>query len=653
MSEPINERERIEALEAENNQLRKVNEALMNRVEKSTDEAGSAYSLFESNLLLQNKVKEHSDKFVQINRDLQQEIREHKKTEEKLRLYHRIFTASKDSMAIMSPDGSVVEMNPANQYFISQIKKSFWSLKGKVKLEDKRLQEVEKALKIKGQYRGEFKCEFKDGNVAYVDITISPVLNEEKEIQYLVAMGRNITQTIKAQNALATRLRYEKGLAGCSQSLLVTGDLDKDICKALHFLLEAADVGRVYIFENEEVPGKELCCSQKYEVCAPGVSVELDNPILQKIPYTGGIKLWYDALSRNKHYGDLTKNIQRDLAEILEDQNVLSILIIPVWIDGQWYGFIGLDEVKKEREWGDEEIRLLRTASEIIGMYLSRRKAFDNLAEANKNIKEAQIQLIHSEKMASLGMLVAGIAHEINTPLGSINSMHDTLMRATEKLKGVLAIECDENSPYHNQVESIVKIIDDANCIIRDGTERVTTIVRRLRSFARLDQGELDEEADIHEGMEDTLTLIHHEIKHNITIHKKFGTIPKITCRLSQLNQVFVNLLINAKQAIQEKGAITIETKADKDYITIKFTDTGQGISPEKLNHVFDPGFTTKGVGVGTGLGLSICYQIVQEHYGKISVESEVGKGSTFTVVLPTNLPERLAEAGKKGKNPA
>lgn len=653
MSEPINGKERIEALEAENNQLRKVNEALMNRVEKSTDEAGSAYSLFESNLLLQNKVKDHSEKFVQINRDLQKEIREHKKTEEKLRLYNRIFTASKDGIAILSPDGSVVEMNPTHQYFISLVKESFLSVEGEAKLDEARFKEVNKAIKDKGRYRGEFRYEFKDGNEAYVDMTISPILNDEKEIQYLVAMGRNITQTIKAQKELAMRLRYEKGLAGCSQSLLVTGDLDKDIPKALQFLLEAADVGRVYIFENEDVPGKGLCCSQKYEVCAPGVSVELDNPFLQKMPYPGGMKLWYDALSQNRHYGDLTKNFPRDLAEVLEDQGVLSILIIPVWIDGEWYGFIGLDEVKEEREWGDEEIRLLRTASDMIGMYLSRRKAFDNLGEANKNIKKAQIQLIHSEKMASLGMLVAGIAHEINTPIGSISSMHDTLMRATEKLKGVLDVECDKSSPNHNKVESLLQVIDDANSIIQDGTARVTTIVRRLRSFARLDQGELDEEADIHEGMEDTLTLIHHEIKHNITIHRKYGTIPKITCRLSQLNQVFVNLLINAKQAIQEKGTITIETKADKDYITIKFTDTGQGISPEKLNHVFDPGFTTKGVGVGTGLGLSICYQIVQEHFGEIHVESKVGKGSTFTVILPTNLPERLAEAEKKGKKPA
>ena len=379
-------------------------------------------------------------------------------------------------------------------------------------------------------------------------MTFTPVLNDEGDVQYLVSMGRNITQSIHDQRALATRLRYEEGLAGCSRSLLVPVEIQEVIPKALHFLLNAANVGRVYIFENEEVPGEGLCCSQRYEVCAPGVSVELDNPILQKMTYTGGMKSWYDALSQNKHFGDLFCNFPRDLAEIMEDQDILSILVIPVWVDGEWYGFIGFDEVQEEREWGEEEIRLLRTASEMIGGYLSRRKALDNLAEANKNLKETQTQLVHSEKMASLGMLVAGIAHEINTPMGSINSMHDTLMRATNKLKAVIEEVCDEESPQHKKVESIITIIDEANRVILDGTGRVTTIVRRLRSFARLDQAELDEAADIHEGLEDTLTLIHHEIKHNITVHRHYGKVPKIACHMSQLNQVFVDILINAKR---------------------------------------------------------------------------------------------------------
>lgn len=570
------------------------------------------------------------------------DITQRKEAEEKLRLYHRIFTASKDGIAIMTPDGSVVEMNPANQFYMSQLKEGYWTPDGKARLDEGQRREIEKALKDTGQYRGEFRYELKDGKEVYVDMTITPILNDEGEVQYLVGMGRDITQTIHDQRALATRLRYEEGLAGCSQALLVPGDVDEVIPYALHFLLNAADVGRVYIFENEEVPGEGLCCSQRYEVCAPRVSVELDNPILQKIPYTGGMRLWYDALSQNKHFGDFTRNIPRDLAEVMEDQDILSILIIPIWVDSEWYGFIGFDEVREEREWGAEEIRLLRTASEMIGVYLSRRKAFDELAEAHKNLKDTQTQLVHSEKMASLGMLVAGIAHEINTPMGSINSMHDTLIRATDKLKGVLGEACDEESPHHKKVESMIKIIDDANRVIQEGTERVTTIVRRLRSFARLDQAELDEAADIHEGLEDTLTLIHHEIKHNITVHRHYGKIPKIACRMSQLNQVFVNILINAKQAIHGKGEITITTYVRGNDVAIEFKDTGIGIPKENLNRILDPGFTTKGVGVGTGLGLSICYQIVQEHHGEILVESEVGKGSTFTVVIPTDLKKRL-----------
>ena len=571
------------------------------------------------------------------------DITKRKEAEEKLRMYHRIFMASKDSIAIMALDGTVVEMNPAVELYMSQINENYLLPEKKTEIYEKRCELIQKAMKDPaGQYREEFRYELKDGGEVFVDVTFTPILNDEGEVQYLVSMGRNITQSIHDQRALATRLRYEEGLAGCSQALLEPGDMAEVVPRALHFLLNAASVGRVYIFENEEVPGEGLCSSQRYEVCAPGVSVELDNPILQKVPYAGGVKLWYDALSQNKHFGDLARNLPPDLAEVMEDQKILSILVLPIWVDGEWWGFVGFDEVQKEREWGDAEIRLLRTAAEIIGGYLSRHKALDELAETNRHLKETQTQLVHSEKMASLGMLVAGIAHEINTPIGSINSMHDTLMRATNKLKAVLDEACEEGSPQHQRVESIIKIIDDANRVIQDGTERVTTIVRRLRSFARLDQAELDEAADIHEGLEDTLTLIHHEIKHNITVHRHYGELPRIACHMSQLNQVFVNILINAKQAIHGKGEITITTYEKGGYANVEFKDTGVGIPPEKLNRIFDPGYTTKGVGVGTGLGLSICYQIMQDHQGEIRVESEVGKGSTFTVVIPTDLKERL-----------
>jgi signal transduction histidine kinase len=194
--------------------------------------------------------------------------------------------------------------------------------------------------------------------------------------------------------------------------------------------------------------------------------------------------------------------------------------------------------------------------------------------ERTKEVKEKQTQLIQSSKMAALGSLVAGVAHEINTPVGAINSMHNTLMRAVEKVRQDIEDCLKETHQEHQKIRSSLVVIDDANKVIQAGTERVIDIVKRLRSFARLDEAEL-KDADINEGIEDTLTIIHHQIKHEITVVKNYGDIPKIACFPGRLNQVFLNLLINAKQAIEGKGTITISTysRNNKVYVEIKDTD--------------------------------------------------------------------------------
>ncbi len=261
--------------------------------------------------------------------------------------------------------------------------------------------------------------------------------------------------------------------------------------------------------------------------------------------------------------------------------------------------------------------------------------------ERTREVKEKQAQLIQSSKMAALGSLVAGVAHEINTPVGAINSMHNTLMRAVEKVRQDIEDCLKETHQEHKKIRSSLVLIDEANKVIQAGTERVIDIVKRLRSFARLDEAEL-KDADINEGIEDTLTIIHHQIKHEITVVKNYGDIPKISCFPGRLNQVFLNLIINARQAIEGKGTITISTYSRNNKVYVEIKDTGKGISREHLAKIFDPGFTTKGVGVGTGLGLSICYQIIEDHKGEILVESELGKGTTFTVILPTDLEKRL-----------
>jgi PAS domain S-box-containing protein len=267
------------------------------------------------------------------------------------------------------------------------------------------------------------------------------------------------------------------------------------------------------------------------------------------------------------------------------------------------------------------------------------KRALNDLADANRELRQAQSQLVQSEKMASLGGLVAGIAHEINTPVGAMTSMHDTLVRAVAKLKEHLI--SNETVEQDDKLKSLFKIIDDANQVIRSGSSRVGEIVRRLRSFARLDEAEL-KKVDVHEGLEDTLLLVHHEIKHNIELVRDYGTVPPISVYPSRLNQVFLNLLNNARQAIRGKGTITLKTRVEDKMVSIAIQDDGIGIPSENLSRIFDPGFTTKGVGVGTGLGLSICYQIIQDHRGRIDVESEPGRGTTFTIRIPMNLDEIL-----------
>jgi PAS domain S-box-containing protein len=303
----------------------------------------------------------------------------------------------------------------------------------------------------------------------------------------------------------------------------------------------------------------------------------------------------------------------------------------PIWVDLSIFPI--LDQ-------HDKPYRYIAMGRDITAMKM----ALADLAFANQELRDTQSQLVQSEKMASLGSLVAGIAHEINTPVGAIKSMHDTLIRAVDKLKRRLEERFPDELEEDRQIRTAFDIIGDANEVIESGASRVTEIVRRLRSFARLDEAEL-KKIDIHEGLEDTLTLVHHEIKHHIKINRNYGELPPLSVYPGRLNQVFLNILNNARQAIEGKGEITIKTWEKYRKAHISISDTGAGISRDNLKNVFDPGFTTKGVGVGTGLGLSICYQIIQEHRGEIKVESEEGKGTTFTIVLPMNLDALLGES--------
>jgi len=299
-------------------------------------------------------------------------------------------------------------------------------------------------------------------------------------------------------------------------------------------------------------------------------------------------------------------------------------------------------EQEREKREGEIARQVLEAENRLQTIELEeaqkRQQILDDLAQSNRDLHQTQVQLVQAEKMASLGSLVAGIAHEINTPVGAINSMHDTLVRAVAKLEIELDKKLPQEHPGRQVIKASFQVIGEANRVIAMGTERVRNIVRSLRNFARLDEADW-KKVDLHEGIESTLALVQHDLKNRIELVKEYGVIPLVECFPGRLNQVFLNLLVNAAQAIDGKGKITIGTWQVDDRVYVKFQDSGKGISPENVSRIFESGFTTKKVGMGTGLGLSICSQIVKAHQGEILVESKVGQGTTFTVMLPIVQP--------------
>ena len=251
------------------------------------------------------------------------------------------------------------------------------------------------------------------------------------------------------------------------------------------------------------------------------------------------------------------------------------------------------------------------------------------------SLQDAQQQLVMKEKMASLGNLVAGVAHEINNPIGAMHSAATTSSTCIDRLTETLETSSDLNEATKSQgFGKVLQVLRSNTDVALMASERIGSIVQSLKNFARLDEAEF-QNADLHEGLESTLTLLDHMMKNRIEIVREYGELPEILCYPSQINQVFMNVLSNASQAIEGRGTITINTSRDADNAYVKISDSGLGISAEDIPQIFDPGFTTKGVGVGTGLGLSISYNILEKHGGTARVNSVVGKGTDFTIALP------------------
>ena len=279
----------------------------------------------------------------------------------------------------------------------------------------------------------------------------------------------------------------------------------------------------------------------------------------------------------------------------------------------------------------------------------------ERLAQLIRELEAAQAQLMQSERMASIGQLAAGVAHEINNPVGFVYSNLGTLKTYVNNLLQVLTAYEQVTPQLPESARQVVArqcqdadlayLREDVGSLLAEsleGLQRVTRIVQDLKSFSHPKESE-SQLADLEQGLESTLRVVWNELKYKTQVVREYAGLPKVVCRPFQLNQVFMNLLVNASQAIETQGTVWVRTGYDDQWLWVEVQDTGKGIPPEHLTQIFDPFFTTKPVGKGTGLGLSLAYGIVQKHGGRIDVSSVVGQGSTFRVWIPRHPPTDMA----------
>jgi signal transduction histidine kinase len=317
-------------------------------------------------------------------------------------------------------------------------------------------------------------------------------------------------------------------------------------------------------------------------------------------------------------------------------------LLVPILYGVDLLGVIAVGRKLSGDRLVADDRTLLRTLANTSSIAIENAKAFDEIAKLNETLearveerteelRDTQAQLVQSEKMKSLGQLVAGVAHELNNPIGFVHANLQLLDEYIVKL-----VEAQNSGGDTDRTRgAITKLLVRS----REGTERVKKIVQNLRMFTRMDQAEL-QDADLHEELDRTLNLMEPRFKNTIVVERDFGDLPRVRCYAGQLNQVFLNLLMNACDAVDGGGTIRVRTRPTGDGVRLEFHDDGPGIPEDVQRRIFDPFFTTKPVGVGTGLGLSLSHGIIERHGGRISVHSTPGRGTSFVIELPLVAPE-------------
>ncbi|MCA1990750.1 MAG: PAS domain S-box protein [Coleofasciculus sp. S288] len=507
-----------------------------------------------------------------------------------------------------------------------------------------------------------------------------------------------------AQLALAERERYLAALVEVQHRLLSLKGGENYCTPILDVLSQAADASHIYVFENSLEMSTQAPTLQWTQCCAGGSYCQRNKPMPENLPYSECIPYWVERLARGESIMGLVSEFPDEERLILESQGILSLLVLPLTVQEQFFGFVVFDNCTEPQMWSVSAVDLLKAAVAALSLQHERSKAevalrqsearlreqATQLEQALRQLKHTQAQLVQSEKMSSLGMMVAGIAHEINNP---VSFVYGNLSPAEDYIKDLLELVKLYQQHYPIPVPALQEHIDaiDLDFVVEDlphllesmrvGAERIRDLVLTLRTFSRLDQAET-KQADIHEGLESTLLILHHRLKEKagrpgIDVIKKYGALPLVECYSGQLNQVFMNILANAIDALEWKrtncdrkehqtngasktGGETLtvhtspcieittevidrsESTPDSKSVLIRITDNGLGMTQQVQRLIFDPFFTTKPVGQGTGLGLSISYQIVvAEHGGQLKCVSAPEKGTEFIIEIPIERPKQ------------
>jgi two-component system NtrC family sensor kinase len=505
-----------------------------------------------------------------------------------------------------------------------------------------------------------------DGTARWITASGEPLFAADGTFEGYRGVGTEVTERVGREQRIVRLSDLYAALSETSRAILHLKDteaLAQEICRV------AVERGRLCfawmgLLDEQSRWVRVVAVSGPAAEHYSNIRVSADPSIPEGQGYAGA------ALRDGRHYvvNDFLSDPRVALwVEIARAAGVRALAVFPLHRGGKVVGVLNLhgDEVDF---FTDELVSLLQEMAMNVSFALENieseqrrveaeaalRQRNEELGQINRRLQEAQSQLLQSEKMASIGQLAAGVAHEINNPIGYVQSNLGALDGYAREIFAYLDAYAQGESSLPPSCEAVAVLqrlhreIDlpflreDLTQLMtesREGITRVKEIVDNLKDFSRPgdDSWQL---ADLHRGLDSTLKIVSNEIKYKAEVVKEYGTVSEVECLPSQLNQVFMNLLVNAAHAIEEHGRITIRTGAVGDQAWVEVADTGCGIAPENLSRLFDPFFTTKPVGKGTGLGLSLAYSIVQRHKGRFEVQSTPGAGSVFRIWLPLRRPE-------------